>query len=202
MHTFLMVLLWVFLCLLGLLVLLLIVPVQVAVEYKEGAFTAKLRVLFFLRFGLYPAKEKPQSKKAGQDAEKKEKDAQDEKQKKKKTDFTLESAAELVSTAGWLMRIVFKILRFTDITLCWPVHREDAAETAMAYGKTQAWLGGILGTLQNALTLRFKKLTVFADFTGEMKDRRYFYCKIGAAPFIMVAAALYALVHLKSERVI
>ena len=41
MHTFLMVLLWVVLGLLALLAVLLIVPAAVAVEYKQGEFTAR-----------------------------------------------------------------------------------------------------------------------------------------------------------------
>ena len=45
MHTFLMVLLWVVLGLLALLAVLLIVPAAVAVEYKQGEFTVRLKLL-------------------------------------------------------------------------------------------------------------------------------------------------------------
>ena len=50
MHTFLMVLLWVVLGLLALLVVLLIVPAAVAVEYKQGEFTARLKLLGIFSF--------------------------------------------------------------------------------------------------------------------------------------------------------
>ena len=58
MHTFLMVLLWVVLGLLALLAVLLIVPAAVAVEYKQGEFTARLKLLGIFSFHLYPMKEK------------------------------------------------------------------------------------------------------------------------------------------------
>ncbi len=56
MHTFLMVLLWVVLGLLALLAVLLIVPAAVAVEYKQGEFTARLKLLGIFSFRLYPMK--------------------------------------------------------------------------------------------------------------------------------------------------
>ena len=63
MHTFLMVLLWVVLGLLALLAVLLIVPAAVAVEYKQGEFTARLKLLGIFSFRLYPMKEKADQKK-------------------------------------------------------------------------------------------------------------------------------------------
>ena len=63
MHTFLMVLLWVVLGLLALLAVLLIVPAAVAVEYKQGEFTARLKLLGIFSFRLYPMKEKVDRKK-------------------------------------------------------------------------------------------------------------------------------------------
>ena len=62
MHTFLMVLLWVVLGLLALLAVLLIVPAAVAVEYKQGEFTARLKLLGIFSFRLYPMKEKADRK--------------------------------------------------------------------------------------------------------------------------------------------
>lgn len=63
MHTFLMVLLWVVLGLLALLAVLLIVPAAVAVEYKQGEFTVRLKLLGIFSFRLYPMKEKADRKK-------------------------------------------------------------------------------------------------------------------------------------------
>lgn len=212
MHTVLAVLGWVLLALLGILVLFLVVPVRLTVEVKYDKLTVKVKVLF-LSFQLYPWKwkkkqqEPAQQQENAEPAEKREEPAEEKaaapqgKPAAAKR-ITLSDVTELVRTAGWLMKIVFRVIRFTDIQLLLPIHREDAAETAIAYGQTQAYLGTALGALQNCLDLKFSKLELVPDFTGSHKYRRYFYCKIVATPFIMVAAALYAFTHLKMERIL
>lgn len=216
MHTVLAVLGWTLLALLGILALLLLVPVRLTVEVKYDKLTVKGKVLF-LSFQLYPWKWKKR-REAAEDTpqpQETEKQAQPQGQPPQEateappqgkqaaaSKITLSAVAEMVRTAGWLMKIVFRVLRFTDIRLLLPIHREDAAETAIAYGQTQAYLGTALGALQNFLNLKFSKLELVPDFTGSHKYRRYFYCKIVATPFIMVAAALYAFTHLKVERIL
>lgn len=213
MHTVLAVLGWLLLALLAVFLLLLVVPVRLAVEVKYDKLTVAVKVLFF-SFRLYPFPFKKKEEEGGEGApaapqQEPEQPAEDaasgqpaaDKPRKGKK-ITLADIAELVRTAGWMMKIVFKVIRFTDIKLLLPVHREDAAETAIAYGQTQAYLGAALGVLQNALNLKFSKLEIVPDFTGSSKYLRYFYCKIVATPFIMVAAALYAFTHLKVERIL
>ncbi len=210
MHTVLAVLGWTLLVLVGVLVLLLVVPVGLTVEVKYDKLTVKGKVLF-LSFQLYPWKRKKkqeetetpeQKKEAAEPAEKQEEAAAPPDKPPARKKIALSDVVELVRTAGWLMKIIFRVLRFTDIQLLLPIHREDAAETAIAYGQTQAYLGTALGALQNCLNLKFSKLELVPDFTGSHKYRRYFYCKIVATPFIMVTAALYAFTHLKVERIL
>ena len=80
----------------------------------------------------------------------------------------------------------------------WPVHCEDAAETAIRFGHMQAYVGSALGVLQNFVDLQLKQVDIIPDFTGEHKYRRYFYCKIQAIPFIIVTTGVWALVKLKA----
>jgi hypothetical protein len=63
-------------------------------------------------------------------------------------------------------------------------------------------LGTALGAVQNLLDIRLKQVDIIPDFTGEYKDRHYFYCKIQAVLFIMIVAAVYALARLKADKVI
>ena len=79
---------------------------------------------------------------------------------------------------------------------------DDAAQTAVAYGRAQAWVGGAAAALQNFFNLSFRQVRILADFTGEITAGPYFSCKIGASPIIMITAALYALVQLKNEHVL
>ena len=132
MHTFLMVLLWVVLGLLALLAVLLIVPAAVAVEYKQGEFTARLKLLGIFSFRLYPMKEKADRKKKKTlprpESAPKEQPAKPE----PKLHMTFEKVQGILSAAGAFMRRVFRALHFTGIIFILPIHRDDAAQTALA----------------------------------------------------------------------
>ena len=105
MHTFLMVLLWVVLGLLALLAVLLIVPAAVAVEYKQGEFTARLKLLGIFSFRLYPMKEKADRKKKKTlprpESAPKEQQAKPE----PKLHMTFEKVQGILSAAGAFMRV-------------------------------------------------------------------------------------------------
>ena len=116
--------------------------------------------------------------------------------------MTFEKVQGILSAAGAFMRRVFRALHFTGIIFILPIHRDDAAQTAAAYGRAQAWVGGAAAALQNFLNLSFRQVRILADFTGEITAGPYFSCKIGASPIIMITAALYALVQLKNEHVL
>lgn len=218
-HTILAAAGWVLLALLAVLLLLLFTPVRVEVEVKYDKPFVRVKVLCF-SFRLWPLKEKkekpapehlakdepaaPPQQEDGPAAGEGDGPAKPpaDKAKARKKGLRLSDLTELVSTAGWLMKIVFRVIKFRDIKVVLPVHREDAAETAIAFGRTQAYLGTALGALQNFLDLQFKQVDIIPDFTGSSKYRRYFSCKIVATPFIMVAAAVYAFLRLKAGRVI
>ena len=120
MHTFLMVLLWVVLGLLALLAVLLIVPAAVAVEYKQGEFTARLKLLGIFSFRLYPMKEKADRKKKKTlprpESAPKEQPAKPE----PKLHMTFEKVQGILSAAGAFMRRVFRALHFTALFLSCP----------------------------------------------------------------------------------
>ena len=202
MHTFLMVLLWVVLGLLALLAVLLILPAAVAVEYKQGEFTARLKLLGIFSFHLYPMKEKADRKKKKTPPQPESAPKEQPAKPEPKLHMTFEKVQGILSAAGAFMRRVFRALHFTGIVFILPIHRDDAAQTAVAYGRAQAWVGGAAAALQNFLNLSFRQVRILADFTGEITAGPYFSCKIGASPIIMITAALYALVQLKNEHVL
>ncbi len=199
------VLLWIFLTLLGLLFLALVLPVCLQVEYKNENFTAKLRVLFF-RFTLYPPKEEaPPAPEAEPPCAKaqEEPDAKPAKAKKKhKRSITVDDIVAMVSTAGAAMRIILRGIWFRRIRLVLPIAQESPDQTAIAYGKAQAYVGGVVATLRNFLNLHFKSVKIIADFNHEFTNQTYFYCNIVATPFIIVVAAIYAFFRLREEKVL
>ena len=193
MHTFLMVLLWVVLGLLALLAVLLIVPAAVAV---------RLKLLGIFSFRLYPMKEKADRKKKKTPPQPESAPKEQPAKPEPKLHMTFEKVQGILSAAGAFMRRVFRALHFTGIIFILPIHRDDAAQTAVAYGRAQAWVGGAAAALQNFFNLSFRQVRILADFTGEITAGPYFSCKIGASPIIMITAALYALVQLKNEHVL
>lgn len=120
MHTFLMVLLWVVLGLLALLAVLLIVPAAVAVEYKQGEFTARLKLLGIFSFRLYPMKEKADRKKKKTPPRPESAPKEQPAKPEPKLHMTFEKVQGILSAAGAFMRRVFRTLHFTGIILSCP----------------------------------------------------------------------------------
>lgn len=200
MPLFLAVLLWILLGLLALVALLLVVPLVAAVEYREGAVTVRVQILGVLRIRVYPLR--PKKEKPAGTPQPAPPPAQQPAEPKHKFHLTLEKLQSILSAAGAFMRRVFAALRIRQIILIVPVHRDDAAQTAIACGQTQAWLGGGIAALRNFLDMRVTQIRVLPDFTGEIKAGTYFSCKIGASPIIIIIAALYALIQLKNDHVL
>ena len=123
MHTFLMVLLWVVLGLLALLAVLLIVPAAVAVEYKQGEFTARLKLLGIFSFRLYPMKEKADRKKKKTPPRPESAPKEQPAKPEPKLHMTFEKVQGILSAAGAFMRRVFRALHFTGIVFILPIHR-------------------------------------------------------------------------------
>ena len=120
MHTFLMVLLWVVLGLLALLAVLLIVPAAVAVEYKQGEFTARLKLLGIFSFRLYPMKEKADRKKKKTPPRPESAPKEQPAKPEPKLHMTFEKVQGILSAAGAFMRRVCRALHFTGIILIRP----------------------------------------------------------------------------------
>lgn len=198
MHTVFAVIGWILLVLLIMILVLLFMPVQIILELKYDKFSVKFRFWFYTRV-LYNAEDEEDEETVSET----QTESQTTKKKKKPLfPFTLERFVEFISAASWLIKLVLKCIFVRGVKVIYPIHREDAAETAIAFGKTQAYVGAAIGTLQNALNLKLQKIDIIPDFNGEYKYQRYFYCKIQSIPFIMIIAAVYALVRLRSDKVI
>ena len=198
MHIFLIVLLCIVAVLVVLLLLLLFVPAQLLLEYKDDDITAKARVLF-LTIKLYPRKQKPAKEPPQPKAEEKPPEPQPQKPKKK---ITLDKLTRAVKTAKGAMKIIFGRMKISFTKIVWPVYDGNAADTALAYGQLQAYVGGALGVLQQILNISFKSADIFADYDNIHEKERCIYCKIGATPFIMISAAIYVYTHLKRDKLI
>ena len=88
-----------------------------------------------------PAKPRPEAKKP-----------------RRKAKLTLDAVCTLLRGAGRLTRAVFGSLRFTRIRVYLPVSGEDPADTALAFGRINAWLYTALGVLDHFVYLDFEEL--------------------------------------------
>ena len=123
---------------------------------------------------------------------------------KKAVDFVQSSRQlqTIVCTAGSAMRKILAGLKIHQIRIVLPVHRDDAAATAIAVGRTHTMLHASLGVLNNFLNLSFKQLDIYPDYTDDHAGEEHFSCKITTHLIIMVVIAVWALFRLKKENVI
>ena len=190
----------VLLCLLGifvvLLLLLLFLPVWVIVGLRYDQLTIRVRVLF-LTFTVFPMKEKPEKEK--KPAPKTEQKEEEPRSPSKRFELSFSKLVQLAGDAVGIFKMMLGALKVRDISVTLPLHGQDAADTALFYGKFSAWFYGGIAVLQNAMDLQFESIELIPDFMGENKYRRSFYCKIGATPFIMLVIAVKALRMLQKD---
>lgn len=128
-------------------------------------------------------------------AKQKDKKPKKAKQKAFSLHFDFDEILAMIPAASAAMRMIMRGIRIKRIKVFLPVCADDPAATAIRYGRVQAYLGGALGVLRNAMHLQVQKLQIVADFNNEFADKTYFYCKIEASPIIMVIAVVYFLVR-------
>ncbi|MDD2955477.1 MAG: DUF2953 domain-containing protein [Oscillospiraceae bacterium] len=171
-----------------LLLVLLLIPIILRVEYREDwKVTAGY---LFLRFPLYPAGEK---KKKPSKAEKK---PSGEKKKEKKTGGKkmpltdlVATVLDLVQSAGGGLRMLLRNLRVTDLDLQMAVGRGDAAETGVQYGRLCAYLYGAYAVLEHYIRMKRVRLNLWPDFLAE-EDNWTLSFQLRLTPLTAVAAAV------------
>lgn len=202
MQLFFTILLWILGILLAVLLLLLICPVWVWLRLDYDKFSAKVQILGF-KFTVYPLKEKPEKeKKEPVQQEPPKKKAVKKRSPSKRFQLTAEKIVGLIETAGGVMHRLLRALKIRNICVLIPLEGEDAADTALFYGKFSAWFYGGIALLQNFLDMKFESIELIPDFGGDNKYRRSFSCKIGTCPLIILGIAIYAFRMLRKEHIL
>lgn len=106
-----------------------------------------------------------------------------------KAKLTFDQVVTAVRGAGTFGKRVLAALRVTHIRIYLPVTGADAAETALNYGKAQAWLHGGLAVLNRAVWLEFEECRLEADFLEKGDKKPHFSCQISARLLIIGIAA-------------
>lgn len=106
----------------------------------------------------------------------------------------------LLRTAKGGLRLLFKGIWIT-LWVRWPVRAEDAAQTALRYGRANAWIGGAAAVLAHLFQFRLRQLELAPDFLGDKQGKGEISCRITASLPVLAAAAVWTLVQLKKQKV-
>lgn len=171
-----MIALWIILGLLALLLVLLLIPAGLSLSYHSGEFTAEGKWLF-LRFTLWPLPEKEEAEKT-EDAKKKKGTGQKPQKEKPSEKRPFMDWLQLIND---LLPVLHKALQKSlgAITLkkcriAMTVAAEDAAQTAIRYGRAHALLYTVYAFLCRHIHVREFKAEVSQDYLsgpeGETAD--------------------------------
>lgn len=111
-------------------------------------------------------------------------------------EWSLGLIVRLAGLAGGLLRRILAGVRVYDIRLYLPVHADDAASTALLYGRLEAALHTANAALSNLMRLEWKEAALVPDFAGKAQGGETFSCKITTRLFIMVTAGVWAVYQL------
>lgn len=161
-----MIVLFVILGLLLLFLLLLLLPCRIGLHLHEGNFTAELRYLIF-RLPLLPLPEK--AEKPQKQKEPKAPAAPEEKKKKAARRPFLDYIQLFNDALPDLQQSFRRILRHITLRQCrirLTVAQEEAADTAIRYGRANLLLYNIYAFLAHHIRIREYRVQIDQDYTG------------------------------------
>lgn len=189
-----MIALYILIILALLLTLLCLIKLEFSALYTDK-LTLKLKVLF-LEFTLVPFEKKPKKKKKRKKKiPKKKKDTDDNKNKKEKKPSYLKKLSdkrgveglismlsEIVKLVGTTLKGVFANIVIEDFDLSLTVVGEDAADTALKYGKLCGVVYSAVSVICGTAKCEEYSVNVTPDFDDEAKMKVYadtkFYIRI------------------------
>ncbi len=97
-------------------------------------------------------------------------------------------AKRLARAGAAAMQVVLHHMRVKGIQLVLPVHTAEASGTALLAGRVQGGIGALRAALSGHIKLRFKRLQIIPDFTGQRGSELFLACKVVFNPVIMFKA--------------
>ncbi len=118
---------------------------------------------------------------------------------KRKIDF--QQILSILETARGAIGIVMKGI-WLSLWIRFPIRGQDAADTAVSFGKWNARIGGICALLSNLMQFRLRKLDLIPDFQGEYEGQERIRVKLTASIFVFCIAAIWTLIQLKQKKIL
>lgn len=192
-----MVFLYILLSILLFIVLLLCVKISFIMKYDD-VFELEVRWLF-IRYKLYPPKEKKDEKKDKNVKKEPKKDSKPKKEKKPNIikkfyeNQGLTGLIELISATASAVNGVFKRL-FKSIIIhsmhiAMQVAGEDSAKTAVKYGEVCAAVFPAMGLICSTMRVKRYRIDIYPDFIGS-ENKAYFNAVVSVIPIKIINAAV------------
>ena len=183
---------------LAFLAILLACPVTVSASFEEE-LSLRIRYLFF-RFTVLPAKEKPEPERKKKAEKKKPAETSGEEKKpdlreilkKKGVDGLLTILREAAALAVSVFKKFLSHVKVLQFDLDVAVATEDAAETALWYGRVCAVVYPAVSALMQACGCRRFGVSVFPDFDRKKAEARL-TLRVRIALFFLLKESLSAL---------
>ena len=177
-----------------LLILLLCCPITLRLSFLNG-FSVRLKYLFF-SFQLLPEKEKSTGKKKHADRKKKQEESETTLGKLRR--LTGEDSAaglfdflrELAVLAAGSLKKLFRHLVIADFSLDVSVGGEDAAETALTYGKLCAVIYPAVSVLVSQAKTKHYGVSVFPDFSEGAQTKAHMEARLRIKPVFLLSAGI------------
>ncbi len=195
-----MIVLYILLGILALIFLLLLMPLHLNLDYDEE-LSVRLRYLFLV-FRLYPQKEKkskkigrPEARKAEKKLGKKKKDEHSslpsfgEMLKEDGPGAVISYLSELTKIAATAARKLLHVLVADRLELRMQIVGEDAADTAILFGKICAGVYPALSVLQGIIRTKRRQVEIAPDFSGEKTQVR-FRVRLHAMPLRLLVVGI------------
>ncbi|BCI60075.1 DUF2953 domain-containing protein [[Clostridium] leptum] len=185
---------WITLAVLAAIVLLFLLPVTVTVEARQpGNIRAKIGYLFFSF--QFPKEQKKKKKTGSQKQPSTQEEPEGNAFGKLLKDRPLSETATLLKNllqqVGKAVRLILKNVKVTHLCFDMAVAGEDAADTAVQYGKTCAAVYSAFAVVCNAVKVTgIREFAIIPDFAEGAKTRFYLAAHIRVKLFILLAAGV------------
>jgi len=191
--------LYILLGIVAFIILLFCIPVRILFDYdKEFVFEIKY---LFIKYSVYPPKEKKQEKEETKEVKKSEKNTKEKNPKEKKEnpiktfyknqgfDALLDLIKYTAESVCGAFKKIFKAFVFKELFVNLSVSKGDAAKTAIEYGKVCAQVFPAMGLICSNVKVRKYALNVSPDFI-ENKNKAVLHAYISVIPIKLTNAVV------------
>ena len=121
-------------------------------------------------------------------------------EKKSASNIDIQKILSILETANGAIARLMKGI-WISLWIRWPIQGQDAADTAVSFGKWNARVGGICALLSNLMQFRLRQLDLIPDFQGEYQKQERVRVKLTASLILLCIALLWALNQLKKKKI-